>query len=305
MHDGYSTDLDAMDIFVKNSHLLAKLQSVLKESIHLLTSSKHKETTLGARKKHENMTKKPVAKLGQVLDPFSLEPAKNMKSRVLLDDVIVKGPLKSDDEVGENHPKDFILKRIKVNENDAVSFFAPIKNPKLKTWFEVNVRGAKAINQLKEDKQAFGLLVAKEISPEEVYSYQQCQKAPFWNYLVNESTSTRKEVPTNADGMAVVWAMPIKSTWKESADIFLEAVTPQEYLHPASIQIIMDTYDDNRIKEMTQRSRGISGRRIFISNEGQTIPQNTNDWNNFLNNSENKTELINFSWDILVHTQKV
>ena len=79
------------------------------------------------------MTKRPVAKLGQVLDPFSSGPVKNIKSRVLLDDVIVKGPLKSDDEVGENHPKDFILKRIKVNENDAVSFFAPIKNPKLKT----------------------------------------------------------------------------------------------------------------------------------------------------------------------------
>ena len=39
----------------------------------------------------------------------------------------------------------------------------------------------------------------------------------------------RKEVPTDADwiydGMAVVWAMPIKSAWKESADIFREAVT--------------------------------------------------------------------------------
>ena len=45
---------------------------------------------------------------------------------------------------------------------------------------------------------------------------------------------------------------------------------------------------------MIQTSRGISGWRIFISNEGQTMPHNTNDWNNFLNNGENKTELINF-----------
>ena len=118
------------------------------------------------------------------------------------------------------------------------------------------MRDAKAINQLKEDKQAFGLLVAKEISPEEVNSYQQCQKAPFRNYLINESKSTRKEVPTDADGMVVVWAMPIKSTWKELADTFLEAVTPQEYLHSASTQIIMDTYDDNRIKEI-HKGRGV------------------------------------------------
>ena len=45
---------------------------------------------------------------------------------------------------------------------------------------------------------------------------------------------------------------------------------------------------------MTQRSRGISNRRIFISNQGQTMPPNTNDWDNFLNNGENKTEVINF-----------
>ena len=151
-------------------------------------------------------------------------------------------------------------------------FFAPVKNPKLKTGSEVKAREAKEINQLKEDKQVFGLLVAKEISPEEVYSYplptlpfalsdpsgklQQSQKAPLRNYLVSESKSTRKEVPRDAnwiyDGMAVVRAIPIKSTWKELADTFLEAVTPQENLHPASIQIPMDTYDDNQTKEMTQ-----------------------------------------------------
>ena len=74
--------------------------------------------------------------------------------------------------------------------------------------------------------------------------------------MVSESKSTRKEVPRDADwvydGMAVVRAIPIKSTWKELADTFLEAVTPQENLHPASIQIPMDTYDDNQTKEMTQ-----------------------------------------------------
>ena len=89
-------------------------------------------------------------------------------------------------------------------------------------------------------------------------------------------------------------SMPIKSTWKELVDTILGTVTPQEYLHPASIQIIMDTYDHNRIKEMTQTSRGISSRRIFISNEGQTMLPNTNDWDNFLNNVESKTEVINF-----------
>ena len=38
MQGGYSTDLDPTNIFVKNSHLLTTLRSVLKERIHLLTS---------------------------------------------------------------------------------------------------------------------------------------------------------------------------------------------------------------------------------------------------------------------------
>ena len=41
MQNESSTDLDTLNMFVKNSHLLAKLQSVIKELIHL-ASSKHK-----------------------------------------------------------------------------------------------------------------------------------------------------------------------------------------------------------------------------------------------------------------------
>ena len=60
------------------------------------------------------------------------------------------------------------------------------------------------------------------------------------------------------------------------------------------MQVIMDTNDNNRIKEMTQASWSILGRRIFVSNEGQTVRHNTNDWNKILNNVENKIELIIF-----------
>ena len=115
--------------------------------------------------------------------------------------------------------------------------------------------------------------------------------------MISKSKSKRKEVPTDADwiydSMADVRVMPIKSIWIELADTCQKSVTPQESLDPESRQIIMDTYDDNQIKEITQRSRDISGRRIFISNEVQTMPQNGNDWNNFLNDGENKT-IINF-----------
>ena len=45
----------------------------------------------------------------------------------------------------------------------------------------------------------------------------------------------------------------------------------------------MDTHGNNQIKEMTQRSRGTSRRRIFVSNEGQAMTQNTNYSNDLLN----------------------
>ena len=73
-----------------------------------------------------------------MLDPFSSEIAKNIKSGVLLDDVFVKCILNSD-ETGEKHLQDFALKRTKVNENDTANFFGTMKNPKLKTRFEVKV----------------------------------------------------------------------------------------------------------------------------------------------------------------------
>lgn len=73
--------------------------------------------------------------------------------------------------------------------------------------------------------------------------------------MISESKSTRNEVFSDSDriydGMAVTRVRTIKLTWNESVDTFLEAVTIQEYLQPASIQIIMATYDDNQIKDMT------------------------------------------------------
>ena len=97
VQDGYSADLDATNMFVKNSHLLTKLRSVLKERIHLLISLKHKETTLGARKKHEKIIKRLATKPGEVLDSFSSGPVKSIKSVVLIYDLIDKGLTKSDE----------------------------------------------------------------------------------------------------------------------------------------------------------------------------------------------------------------
>ena len=60
----------------------------------------------------------------------------------------------------------------------------------------------------------------------------------------------------------------------------------------------MDTYGDNRIKELTQRRRGISGKRVHITNKGQAMPK-AKDWESFLHSNENKAEFIKFLVDYL------
>ena len=54
MRGGYSKSQEAVDNFVMNTHVLAKLRRVLKEKMDLKTSCLHKEFTHGQMKLHEN-----------------------------------------------------------------------------------------------------------------------------------------------------------------------------------------------------------------------------------------------------------
>jgi len=59
----------------------------------------------------------------------------------------------------------------------------------------------------------------------------------------------------------------------------------------------MDTYGEWRIKKQKRRSQsGRQGRRIFITESEQSMPQGKN-WSAFLSSGENKTELIRFLID--------
>ena len=55
--------------------------------------------------------------------------------------------------------------------------------------------------------------------------------------------------------------------------------------------IIFDSYRDSTIKQFTQMRRGKPGRNVYITNMKQKMSKNK-DWNNFLRNSHNKTEMI-------------
>jgi len=87
---------------------------------------------------------------------------------------------------------------------------------------------------------------------------------------------------------------PKKSTWKEYAERLLQFFTPPATYNPVRVAVIMDTYGERRIKKQKRRGQsGRQGRRIFITESEQSMPQGKN-WSAFLSSGENKTELIRF-----------
>ena len=70
---------------------------------------------------------------------------------MLLVGSIIKGLLQ-EGEIGEKQFQELIVKRIEVNENNAVSFLTPSKNLIFNTEFKI-------ITQLKKDKQVLDFLL--------------------------------------------------------------------------------------------------------------------------------------------------
>lgn len=166
------------------------------------------------------------------------------------------------------------------------------------------------MNVLKEDRQALGLLVGKATSP---HSYplttvplalatperdlRQGSKAALRNYLVEESASGCDEPPDRGhwliDGMAAVKSIPFQQTWGEYADVLMKFCLPPSSSKPLELGIIFDSYSTVTTKELTQNRRGTPGRRIHITGSEQSMPKGK-DWDSFLHNSENKTDLTRF-----------
>ena len=253
-----------------------------------------------------------VDKLDNFFDPFDQGPARHLKSGTEIDKDIIQGLLGST-KTGEMLLEGFIETRVRRTGENRVHFAAPIRNPKIKTGLEKTKKEPKIVNILREDKQAFGALVGKSTSAEEAHSYpltsiplalaspernlRQGTKADLRNLLINDSNALKKEVPLRADwivdGMSAVRSIKVKPTWGLFAEAFLEFCTPGRYINPHKLIIVMDTYGENRIKEMIQLMRGKPGRRVHINSHHQAMP-NQADWAAFLNNGENKTELIKF-----------
>ncbi len=95
------------------------------------------------------------------------------------------------------------------------------------------------------------------------------------------------------DGMGAIQTVPPADNWGDYANALLTFCTPPPNTEPISLGIIFDSYKSTTTKQLTQARRGVPGKRIFITSAEQSMPKGK-DWDSFLKNSENKTELIQF-----------
>ena len=138
----------------------------------------------------------------------------------------------------------------------------------MKTGLEKVKPPVKIINFLKEDKQAFGLLVGKAVSPDEAHSHplttvplalacsktdlRQTEKSPLRNHLIQGAQSLGTQSPLRAcwiyDAMAVVRILEPCETWGEFADSFLNYCSASGVENALMITIAFDLYFESSVK---------------------------------------------------------
>ena len=285
---GFSTNIEAVNKWVRTIHIHATLRKALRTALHIKSSSKHKEITDRGKKLHQEHVKSLKKILvGYGTDPFSSDPPKCISTGSEIPDDIVADMIRAP-QLGESQYKDFVLKRLVSN---TIGFFTPIKKNKSKTGIEKRKNTPKATTVLKEDCQAYGIIIAKSISKEEAFSHcvtsvplsvatpegelRQSDKASLRNFLNDEASATSKCVPQKAawfvDGLAAIRSLKPKDTFEEWIDTLLRFITPPDIAEASVIGMINDTYSSYSTKSGTRKRRG-DGTRTHVEGAKQHMP---------------------------------
>ena len=134
-----------------------KLRKIVKDKFRLVTSSSHKEMTPKNKIRHDH-----EQNLKSQLDDYNAEPftsgaARNMVTGKEINPVVIDGLLGAA-EKGDKKYKTFIEERLIKGEK---SIFTPIKRANIKTGNKCMTKKLKKGIVLIEEKQAFGVMVAK------------------------------------------------------------------------------------------------------------------------------------------------
>ena len=268
----------------------------------------HKELTPGARKHHDAVVINLASKVMSYFDPFIDGPARHFKTGQDIYSSVINGLLTSD-SLGEDLLQNFKKKGLVVPEKEKVGLFDTISKAKLKTGLEKKKKNNKVLDIIKEDRQAFGLMVGKVAKAAEALAYpittvplalaepdmtlRQQQKHPLRKHIYESAIATNgKPSDLNdwfVDGMAAVRSTPCKDTWEEFAEAILKYCMPKDCSSVRCLTIVFDSYERSSIKQMTQLGRGYSTVTFHTSMKQTMLKGDA--WSAFLHNPKNKTEL--------------
>ena len=168
MRAGFSTNHKAVNEWITTIHIHGRVREEFKKLLMLKTSSKHKELTNGGKIKHYNH----VLSLKKTSDDYGVNPFEESIAKCLTTGVEIDESIRKDvmlaPIVGEKLFMQFVNERLK---KGTTSFLSPITKPKLNIGIVKPKKTKKALDVMKEDRQAFGILVAKSVSLEEAFKF--------------------------------------------------------------------------------------------------------------------------------------
>ena len=167
----------------------------------------------------------------------------------------------SSTEIGNEMFTKFAEERMKAPEAKRIDFCISLPKSKIRAGLEkVKVKN-NTLDVIKEDRQAFGLLVGKVQTPSEALKYplttvplalaephqklrQQSTKATLGRFVYEKLDSIVKETPDEADWsvdeMAAVAAVPPQETYKDFVNAIFSYCKSKGVTCPKSLIIIFD-----------------------------------------------------------------
>ena len=209
------------------------------------------------------------AKLKQYnVNIFEDDPARNLTTGREIDREVIDGRLHAED-VGNKRFIAFVQDRLVESKK---LFFERICKVRLKTGSEKKKGVLKSLSVLKEDCQAFSLLLNKTEKLAQAFKYPisfvplavaspeltlyQSDKAGLRNYIISLSKSSSHTYPRDAqwvvDKMVAIHSVPPSGTYEEWFKTLVKFITPPAEARATSLENIMDTYLEFSVKEGTR-----------------------------------------------------
>ena len=178
---------------------------------------------------HVNNLKKTLNGYG--IDPFSDQPPRHIANGTEIAKNVAEDMIKAG-SIGEKQFDDFVSQRLITH---SVAFFSAIKRNNLKTGIKKVKPSPKAVTILKEDCQAFGVIISKSLSLSEAFQHpitslplsiatpdgelRQSDKASLRNFLKDHAKATSTVAPKQAawfvDGLASIRTFKRKETYEK------------------------------------------------------------------------------------------